>query len=613
MALRRSARLRGIAPTIEPIEELPKRKSRSTKKLQPVTECSETLEPDNKQTNESDTVSSSTNLTTPNPKKSQSISQTPVKTPNTCGLPKPSLEEMHPSKVQKSTSKNPDPSLVLGFRPIEAGPKAAGDFNPALANTPSKKRSSFKPDEMESLNFEFKFSCEDTKLSDEARKLMENIREDAARIKAQMIMEKNEQKYTHGEAERAVGDRKIAKPKGKASRFSEAHMAQFKKMDSIAGHPSSFRARPDYVPPGTKSLKRTISKARLDEPEKSQQTKPTVKPNATATFTASTASSAVKCRKETTQDDVSKRRPLAKDDKAANRTDPKIARPSSGIIKTPKKPTVSQATSLKPPNTTKIPTISRSPSLKSTQPPRTPQTDFRTKRQNGTPNLENLKSILRRRQPLFSNDPVKIAAGTHLPPPTPDAANTSPSASLKKHVDFSASTKERHRLSNESPSTLPVAAEENPLADDVVYPTLPPFTPPHNSQDTAFSNLSSPTIRQVSLSEKPVRRLTMTKHPAIPHGILNKKRHRDTEDEDLKTKGNNGDRVENERSIKRVKVNPAATPSKIRTPSPVKPRKLPQTTPRRGVDTTSSVSSVPRKPGLSLSRLNFLSQPKIRR
>ena len=125
---------------------------------------------------------------------------------------------------------------------------------------------------MTSPSFEFKYAT-DSNLSDEAQKLMENVRDEAARIKAQMIADKGEQDRKDEDAEQLYGGisaacRKIAKPKGKAGRFSDIHMAEFKKMDSIANHASSFRAQPGFARPTTQSLKRSGSRAGLDDPER---------------------------------------------------------------------------------------------------------------------------------------------------------------------------------------------------------------------------------------------------------------------------------------------------------------------------------------------------------
>ena len=44
-------------------------------------------------------------------------------------------------------------------------------------------------------------------------------------------------------------ERKKAVPKGKMTRFSDVHVQQFKKMDSIANHASAFRADPSRFKP----------------------------------------------------------------------------------------------------------------------------------------------------------------------------------------------------------------------------------------------------------------------------------------------------------------------------------------------------------------------------
>lgn len=514
---------------------------------------------------------------------------------------------MHPSKIQQSTSKQPDTGLVLGFRPIQTDPKAPGGSRAPPIGTPSKGRPA-RTDQMEPRKFDFNFSSEDSQLSEEARKLMQNIRDDASRIKEQMVVEKDTQESKDGETEKPAGDRKIAKPKGKAGRFSQAHMSQFKNMDSIAGHASAFRTRLDREQPevSSKSLKRTISKTRLDEPAPDEQNKAESAASATPETPTDTM---VKRRKESNLEDTSSRRPLSKGDQCANRDDSKIARPTSQALSTPQKSTADSSASPKQhPNTTKIPAISRSPSVKSMQAPRTPQTDFNAKYQNATRIPGRPKSILRRRQPLLSDDPVKIAAGTHMAAPTADNNNASSSASARKHVDFSASTKLSEKNREVSPES-PLDIVGNTAKSDVAYPTLPPTTPTKVSQETPFTfNVPNPTIRKLPFSEKPARNLPMVDHFAIPHGIVNKKRHREDADDNKPDPNDECEQEKDERSTKRVRITQAATPTKTRTPSPVKSRQLPQTTPRRGV-----AGSGPQKGGLTMSRLSFLSRPKGRR
>jgi hypothetical protein len=62
--------------------------------------------------------------------------------------------------------------------------------------------------------------------------------------------------------------RKKAEAKGKMTRFSDLHMKQFKSMDSIANHPSAFRADPSrFKPVVGPSLKKSPSKPDLAKPE----------------------------------------------------------------------------------------------------------------------------------------------------------------------------------------------------------------------------------------------------------------------------------------------------------------------------------------------------------
>jgi hypothetical protein len=105
-----------------------------------------------------------------------------------------------------------------------------------------------------------------------------------------------------------------------------------------------------------------------------------------------------------------------------------------------------------------------------------------------------IKSILRTPQRLYSNDPSKIAAGTHFatPPKLGGEKQHGPApatAPVRKHVDFSSSTKDPDALKNitsSNDSSSPVS-EDVPSAPKVEittdYPTLP----------TLFSPVVNPT------------------------------------------------------------------------------------------------------------------------
>ncbi|KAL5354773.1 hypothetical protein ACLOAV_000863 [Pseudogymnoascus australis] len=173
-------------------------------------------------------------------------------TPTTAGRIKPSREEMHPSKAQQSTKKE-DEGIRHGFTDI-------GARKPEILTTPSKLNVN------SSSEFEFRFAKPATSLGPEAQQMMSEIREDARRIKAELAAKREEEIAKNGgDVLGVLAGRKFAQPKGKASRYSDVHMAEFKKMDSIAAHPSAFRAQPGRITPVAKTLKRTQSKANLAE------------------------------------------------------------------------------------------------------------------------------------------------------------------------------------------------------------------------------------------------------------------------------------------------------------------------------------------------------------
>ena len=182
-----------------------------------------------------------------------------ITTPKT--EPRLEKDQMHPATIHQTTAKAPDSGLRLGFADIST---TGNGTLASLQNTPSRPRQSLARTNI-SPTFQFKFSHE-TNMSDEGRKMMESIREDAAKIKEQMRAEKAAQDQKDVNAHAA--GRKLAHPTAKAGRFSDVHMAQFKKMDSITNHPSAYRARPGFARPTAQSLKRTSSKADLDDPER---------------------------------------------------------------------------------------------------------------------------------------------------------------------------------------------------------------------------------------------------------------------------------------------------------------------------------------------------------
>ncbi|KAI3298644.1 hypothetical protein DTO002I6_2658 [Penicillium roqueforti] len=619
MAIRRSARIRRQnTPEVEDMTTQPVAASR----LHSVAEGEEIDDPELPR------------IQTPiakTPRASAQRKRASMRTPTSVTAARPSREEMHPSKAQQSTTKHADSGLLLGFNPIKKDANGNIVKHGISDNTPTKSKASPATDQFGTPGFEYKFQSQETELSEEAKLLMESLRADAARIKAQMVQSNSEEDCEDHKAEKIHGDRKIAMPKGRANRFSDIHMAEFRKMDSIAGHASSFRATPGRFQPVTKSLKRSKSKAQLDEPESqnSSPSRPATKISKLSTPTAATASKRVKHNqiedkstshesKDQTQKVETPRRP------AGPRPRPRTNVRSSIMTPTHASLARTTSTSIKAPRTSMIPSLNLSPAAKTMASPRTPRTDFNPRLKSKLPTLGSLRSILRRRQPLFSRDPAKIASGTHIAAPdfnpkslfggAGDVSDSAPTPSPKKHVEFTPSVKSRHELAIASPSPSKVSsAQLRSMPGVVVYPTLPALTPEKNS---AVSTSTTPTsefksirrVRKSNAGEQPApyQELPVLTH-GIAHGILNKKRHRsEVNDEDAPNTADRenvppADMQSDERSTKRFKSNPP-------TPSPVKKRLT--KTPVRPSGQIGTPASKKSRGVLSMSRLNMLSKPK---
>ena len=547
-------------------------------------------------------------------------------TPTSVTAARPSQEEMHPSKAHQSTTKQVDSGLLLGFNPIRKDVDGKVVKDGIIDNTPTKSKPSPATSGFGTPGFEFKFQSQETDLSDQAKLLMESVRGDVARIKAQLL-EKSKQNHEDEEA----GHRKFAMPKGKAGRFSDVHMAEFKKMDSIAGHASSYRATPGRFQPVTKSLKRTKSKAQLDEPENHNES-PSRSAAKSSNLSAPTAATTAKRVKHNQSEDTSTRNQPKKVEIKKVETPRRPAgpcpRPSvRNSLMTPTHASLARSTqvSVKAPKSSLIPSFKHSPAAKTIASPRTPQTDFNPRLKSKLPTLGNLRSILRRRQPLFSRDPAKIASGTHAAAPdfnpnslfagAGDVSDSGPTPSPKKHVEFTPSVKSRHELTvaSPSPSKAP-SAKRLSVARDVIYPTLPALTPEKNS---AVIDSTTPTSE--AKSNRHVRKSDAVAPPGsypelpvvthgIPHGIKNKKRGRDEADNDDAPTANNTENVppaeaSDERSTKRLKATPSPVKKRL-TKTPVRP-----SSGRVGTPVTASAKQKGRSV-LSMSRLSMLSKPK---
>ena len=216
------------------------------------------------------------------------------------------MSEMHPSKVHPTMAHAPSSGLRLGFTDIKPTTNHDDDLPPIAQSTPTKVS-------VPQGDFTFRRvaqSAAGVALSTQAQSMMEDIRKEAEKYKDE-IREREAEKEREEQAKR-----KIAKPTGKRDRFSEVHMAQFKKMDSIENHPSVLRAQKGRVPePLKKGVKRSPSKANLDDIDPSRRSK---EPTPTSTSTKAKhedeeSRSPAKRLRQNKEDDVSKGRAIIHD------------------------------------------------------------------------------------------------------------------------------------------------------------------------------------------------------------------------------------------------------------------------------------------------------------
>ena len=426
------------------------------------------------------------------------------KTPGRSSSPvKPPLSEMHPSKVHP-TMAPPSSGLRLGFTDIK--PSAdRDDILPAVAQTtPSKIGGIAVPS---STSFNFRFARDGTnELSADAQRMMENLREKASKFKEQLTMEREAEKIVEED-----NNRKIAKAKGKAGRYSAAHMAEFKKMDSIADHPSRFRAQPGRTTPLKPGVKRSQSKADLDEPETAQGKQPTPAPTSAKTrarLVDEPRSTAKRARQEV-GDDVSSNRPVSRDGSTIPR--PKSSGMGAGIprsksnlasLMTPTKSSLSRSTSVRTPGLTSILKSPSKPSglprsaTTSSIPAPKPEAEKESEVVQSPPiapktptsRLDRVKSILRGTKTSVMKAKTGLYSSSLLTSKTPgptfadkDTAlpvpMTTPGRKLTKRVAFTPETR-RETLKQNSPSPVKLPAPElsrpkpRQVLGEVYYPPL---------------------------------------------------------------------------------------------------------------------------------------------
>ncbi|CAF9916544.1 MAG: hypothetical protein ALECFALPRED_010784 [Alectoria fallacina] len=591
------------------------------------------------------------------------VQPSPVKTPQTASI-QPSMEEMHPSKVHQSSIK---PSASRQRFGTILSRMTGSPSKPALTalppQTPSKSKGSL-PDRMTSPTFDFSFERPESDLSIEAQKIMGSVREEAAKIKAQMIEERSKQEYKDGEADQlyGVGGRKIAKPKGKSGRYSDVHKQEFKKMDSIAGHASIWKNK---VEANASSLKRSQSKAELDEPlGKLPRSKSFKSFGHQHSSDRLENTSPGKRAKQSRYDDTSSARPVSRDTNSelenAQTTSAKV-RPQSALpsaVTTPTKASLARSVSVKSMKTSMIPSLSRSASTKTLGSPVAPKIEGSNKYLSSLSRFGSMKSILHRSQPKFSNDPTKVAAGTHLPVPqgkmdlgkelpklpgTPsDGLHRSPTM---KRVGFTPSTKSQHDLAaiSPSPSKIPTphpqhqsqsSDDTSKFSDLITYPDLgsspnittrtkiPKASTPGDftfrSEKTMDFNTASPTIftspgstiRHVRPSDISTPLPAFKRLPSIPHGMSNKKRRRVESDTEAEDEENVDPTVvdevgDDQPKAKKQRLNRSLEKT-ADAPSPLKRRAAGSKIPKLGGAKEKG------RMGISLGRLNMLARPKER-
>ncbi|KAI7502243.1 hypothetical protein KC347_g9012 [Hortaea werneckii] len=340
-------------------------------------------------------------------KRQRSAAPTDAHTPTENRSIQPSDQEMHPQRLHQTTAKPLDEARHLGFTQMPQTEPAGKKSHMATAQaTPSRStrpgKASNPAEDTKSPTYQFTFRREHSlELSPDAKRLMLEKREEAQRIREQMVRSGEGSDANTMNTDDMGAGRKLAKPKG---RFSEIHGKAFDKMASIAGHKSAFRSKENGTDAGLKtpqqgkertgvsvveaaqkSLKRSPSKAQLDEPaeKKSLAKRPSKSnmnsglPRAKQTHTLPAAPEAgpaspspVKRQRRTEDDNVSSARPSSRDtpstpqQQSVKESVPSaISYPNLSALTTPTQSSLARAASTKK-TETKIPgpQLARSPS-----------------------------------------------------------------------------------------------------------------------------------------------------------------------------------------------------------------------------------------------------------
>lgn len=489
-----------------------------------------------------------------------------VRTPTNRTPIKPTGVEMHPALHHASTAKSLDEARWLGFQslgahtaPSRAAEQTAGHAPGTPSKTPVSAAVSNVPAAASSPDsFRFRFKSPFSRATEPSKR--GDLSPTTRNILKEPTVGATPGRAIFGATEfTSKADVTPARPKaeakGKMARFSDIHMAQFKKMDSVANHPSAWRlkktpSKPDLPKPGTSTLKRTQSKMDLAESStkpatalKRTQSKmdvaaPSVKAPAVqrpqhkagvaessskipptplkrtqskADLSGSTLARsqstvriissqdgsndpAPKRVKRTEVDDAATTRPASRDNNAEASSSKAPVPPRkitsqtalprlAARLMTPTKSSMARAQSQTVKATKTASMIPQSPAAKNLFSPahisRTLRDGARESMHQASRNLARVRSILRTPSRKFSDDPTKIAAGTHMSPPPESAWDKAlpavpATAPVKKHVNFSSSTLARAVPPDltKSPSPMKLRAGSEIPSGAVVYPTL---------------------------------------------------------------------------------------------------------------------------------------------
>ena len=418
-----------------------------------------------------------------------------MKTPHT--ISRIPFSEMHPSKVHSSTIKDStgeNHGQTMGT-PQSSIKKVGSQI---ADNTPSRHTSSPSKN-LSSPTFDFTFDRPDSDLSAEAQKIMDSVREEAAKIKAQMMRERDKQQQKDGEAGTMQGFalRKIANPKGKAGRFSDVHKQEFQKMDSIANHVSTWKTK---MNDDAQCLKGSPSKAGLEE--STPKSLPRSKSMRSLRFggydkTEHTSSPGKRMRREYS-DDASTARPGSRDANESMPNTPAKAHVPSKLpsaVSTPTKASLARSASVKNMKTSMIP-LSRSSSTRTLGNLTMPKSEGGHKYLASLSRFGSVKSILQRSPSKQSEDkkvdtapiqsPSKMNIDKELPTLPDNPAKVGSCTPTTKRVDFAQGSNNKltvsptrsqlptPRLYHPSPNqpfSSPTPSKFKP-DDPVIYPLL---------------------------------------------------------------------------------------------------------------------------------------------